>query len=82
MPAAMNVVFECLELLGISLPREADDQKRAFLSEVEKMQRKLNAFVSISDLLHLPECTDQVQLSIFKLYVIIIIGAYFINSND
>lgn len=68
MPGALNVVFECLELLGISLPRDTDEQKKAFLQELSAMQKKLSAFSSAYDLINLPDCTDPIQLSIFKLY--------------
>ena len=48
---------------------DAEQQERAFLADIELVNKNLEKFNNLSELLDLPECVDVVQHNIIKLYV-------------
>jgi hypothetical protein len=69
MTTALKMVFKGLQLLGIDLPENPDEQKQKFIEDIEILHNKVNKLPHVSDLGKLPDCTDIIQLNIFKLYV-------------
>lgn len=67
MPTALTMALKGLELLGISFPEDEKEQEKAFLDDIEELQKKIT-IDNISDLYNLKDCTDKEQLMIFKLY--------------
>lgn len=67
MPEALNMALKGLNLLGIVLPEDEKEQELAFLADIKTLQEKMT-LNNLGDLL-CADCSDKVQLSIFKLYV-------------
>lgn len=67
MPEALEAALEGLELLGVSFPKTEEEQEQVFMDDIKCFTQRIN-LDNVRDLLNLPECTDSVQLMIFKLY--------------
>ena len=66
---AIDTAAQALALYGLSLPMDPEQQERAFLADIELIDKNLEKFNNLSELLDLPECVDVVQRNIIKLYV-------------
>ena len=64
---SIEPVVQALALYGFSLPMDAHEQERAFLADVDLIDKKVEGFTKLSDLLDLRECVDSTQRNIIKL---------------
>ena len=60
-------MVQALALYGFSLPMDVHEQERAFLADVDLIDKKLVGLTKFSDLSDLRECVDATQRNIIKL---------------